>query len=535
MNQENQGSPLATQQNYYKPFAKRGKGPWDAIVIGSGMGGMVCAASLAKYGRRVLVLEQHYIPGGFTHTFSRKGYTWDVGVHCVGQMEEYQVPGRIIRWLSDGKIKMASMGDVYETFHYPEGFSITFPDSRAGFRESLIKAFPNEVAVIDEYLRIVKTVEKTSKSFFAGKAMPVWMDRLTSRFIKSKSKWWKLTTKSVLDGLTSNEKLKAVLTSQWGYYGSTPSKSSFAMHALTACHFWSGGYYPVGGSQVFADHFLRVVAEAGGETLVRADVAEVIIEKGRAIGVRMRSGEEFFAPLVISAAGAKLTASKLIPEKHKTGPWVSQLESMNQSPPHVCLYIGFEGDIVSAGATKSNQWFMESWNQELPNWDVSDLNSEAPILYMSFPSLKDPLHEQGPQAKHTGEVVTFVPWEAFEKWKDTRRGLRDPEYMEFKKSIEDRLIKQLNRHIPKLMSMVKYVELSTPLSTTHFTRAPMGAIYGLEATPERFTSPHIRTRTPFKGLYLAGGDVATLGVTGAMVGGILAAGSIEPRVLTKLV
>jgi phytoene dehydrogenase-like protein len=84
------------------------------------------------------------------------------------------------------------------------------------------------------------------------------------------------------------------------------------------------------------------------------------------------------------------------------------------------------------------------------------------------------------------------------------------------------------------MEKCVYHELSTPLSTTFFTRAPFGAIYGLEATPRRFLNPRLRTRTPVKGLYLAGGDVATLGVTGALIGGILAAGTIEKRVLAKL-
>src|SRR4051812_43474601 len=87
---------------------------WDVIVIGSGIGGMACAAALSKYGYKVLVLEQHYTPGGYTHTFSRKGYTWDVGVHCIGSMGDKDVPGQILRWLSDGGIKMKSIGEVYE-------------------------------------------------------------------------------------------------------------------------------------------------------------------------------------------------------------------------------------------------------------------------------------------------------------------------------------------------------------------------------------------------------------------------------------
>ena len=168
-------------------------------------------------------------------------------------------------------------------------------------------------------------------------------------------------------------------------------------------------------------------------------------------------------------------------------------------------------------------------------WNVEDRATEADVLYLSFPSLKDPKHDPGVHQRHTGEVVTFVPWESFRKWEGTRRGKREKEYMEFKKSIEDRMLKQLNRKMPELMKLVKFHELSTPLSTTHFTRAHHGAIYGLEATPRRFMSSQLGTRTPFRGLFMAGGDVATLGVTGAMVGGFLAAATIHPTLFRKLI
>src|SRR4029079_794117 len=102
-------------------------GHWDYVVIGSGMGGMTTAALLAKLGRRVLVLEQHYAPGGFTHVFKRPGYHWDVGVHAVGEVTEHSMTGRILRALTDGKLEWTSLGSVYDQFNFPDGFSIDFP------------------------------------------------------------------------------------------------------------------------------------------------------------------------------------------------------------------------------------------------------------------------------------------------------------------------------------------------------------------------------------------------------------------------
>ena len=125
-------------------------------------------------------------------------------------------------------------------------------------------------------------------------------------------------------------------------------------------------------------------------------------------------------------------------------------------------------------------------------------------------------------------MVTFVPHDAFTAWQDGRWRKRGEDYDALKKRLADRMLEQLLRHMPGLRPMVAYAELSTPLSTEHFTRAPFGAIYGIEPTPERFQNRWLRPRTPIRGLFLSGSDVATVGVMGAMVGGVLAAVAAEP-------
>jgi len=150
-------------------------------------------------------------------------------------------------------------------------------------------------------------------------------------------------------------------------------------------------------------------------------------------------------------------------------------------------------------------------------------------MYCSFPSLKDPLHDPGPDQLHTGEVVTFVPWSAFQKWKDTRWHKRGEDYTDYKEKLTKVMLDQYLAHMPELRPMVDYVELSTPLSTDHFVRPMNGSIYGIEPTPERFANDNLRPHTPIKGLYLAGSEVASVGVIGAMMGGILAVAAAEPR------
>ena len=157
-----------------------------------------------------------------------------------------------------------------------------------------------------------------------------------------------------------------------------------------------------------------------------------------------------------------------------------------------------------------------------------------PLMFVSFPSLKDPRHAPGPTLKHTAEVVAWADWEDFAPWRESRFGERPAGYERLKALAGERLLAHFKRRFPRLAPLVRCVEVSTPLTTAHFTHAPRGAVYGLQPTPRRFLSRSLGVRTPVRGLYLAGQDAASPGITGAMMGGLLAAAAIEPRIFRRL-
>ena len=508
---------------------------WDTIVIGSGMGGMTCAAMLAKLGQRVLVLEQHYVPGGFTHSFKRPGgYHWDVGVHAVGEVSERSLTGRLLRRLTDDRLRWASLGPVYDTFDFPDGLHIDFPDSPKRFRDNLVDAFPGERPAIDAYLQRVRDVAGSMRHYYFARLLPARAGQLAERLLARPARQaFAERTDHVLAGITDNERLRSVLVAQWAYHGSPPRRASFAIQALVTKHFMHGGYYPVGGSQQIALQLLQTVADAGGYTRISADVAQIVVENGVAVGVRMQDGEVLRARRIVSAAGAIATVDRLLPPQYADQPWVSSIRALAPAPAHVCLYLGLRGDIRSAGAGPNNRWFYNTWDSNQDAWHIGhgpeDSLPAAPVLYCSFPSLKDPLHNPGPEQRHTGEVVTFVPWDRFAGWLGSRWHKRGGDYDALKQRLQDHLLAQFLAKMPGLRGMIDHVELSTPLTTDHFVRPSRGSIYGIEPTPERFANPHLRPRSPVPGLFLAGSDVATVGVIGAMMGGVLAAISAEPR------
>lgn len=525
--------PTHKGKRAYKPLEEASEGPWDVIIIGSGMGGMSCGAALAHYGRKVLLLEQHYIPGGFTHMYSRKGFSWDAGIHAIGEMRPKAMPFKIMNWLSRGEVKWQSLGDPFDRFWFDDGYKWELPASRERYFEQLKEAFPDQVEALEKYFKLVRKACKSAMPFFAFKTFGKGVGTFGMNVKNAMgTDFWAMTTTEALDKCGIKGKLRTLLTLHWGYYGSIPDESSFAIHALTHRHFWNGAWYPVGGSKSIASSLLGVILDAGGEVLTKAEVDQLIMEGKKAVGVRMADGREFRAPKIISAAGAKTTVNRFLPEDWKKSEWAETIRGIKSSPPYLCLNMGFNGDIAKAGASPANLWLFHTWDNNQTYWKTE---TEKPhILYVSFPSLKDPEHNPGPKEKHTGEAITFLPWEWFTDWEKSAHGDREADYVNFKAKIEEKIIETLRDAIPEVMDLLVHFELSTPLTAEHFVKADQGAIYGLEASPERFTCNMLRPRTPIKNFLMTGVDVASLGVVGAMSSGLLTATALDKRVYKHL-
>jgi phytoene dehydrogenase-like protein len=506
---------------------------WDAVVIGSGIGGLACAAALGKAGRRALVLEQHSVAGGLTQTFERDGYRWDVGVHYLGQMGPGASARRVIDWLADGAIEFASLGPVYDTVRLPGGFEFQYARPQAALRQSLGEKFPASAAEIDRFFDALARAERAGRAVFAPRAMPKALGQLYALVQgAAMRKWWDRTSAAVLGELVGDERLRSVLLAAWGDHGGHPASGSFGMQAVVMRHYLDGAFYPVGGAARFAAALGAAIERAGGRVRTDAKVAALAIDNGRVSGVRLASGEAIEAQRVVSDAGALNTVARLLPARLRDSDWAREIRSLAPSFAHLQLYLGLEGDIAARGASASNYWLYDTWDTQAAEWRDPFEQAVPPMVFVTFASLKDPARRD--PGRHTAEVVAFTSWEVFRQWEESDFGERPPEYRAFKDLIERRLLARFEREFPALAPLVRYRELSTPLSTAAFTGAYHGASYGLEVTPRRFRSRALAARTPVPGLYLAGQDVASPGVTGAMMGGLLAAAAIEPRLARHL-
>ena len=513
-------------------------GDYDVIIIGSGIGGLAAGSLLAKAGKKVLILERHYTAGGFTHTYQRKGYEWDVGVHYIGEVNRENSPvRRIFDYLTDNQLQWEEMGPVYDRMICGDNQF----DFRAGHRKlkaDLIARFPKQEKGILAYFDMIKQVRKGTPMAVARRMMPPWFAAMLSPLTLFASPMHSdKTTAEVLERLIDDPELRGILATQWGDCGLTPQQSSFTIHAMIAGHYMGGAAYPVGGSSQFAATIEPIIRRAGGQILVRAEVDQILTRHGRAHGVRMASGEEIHAPKIISTVGVPNTYRHLLDQHHRERYGIpDNLSKVKAQGGHLCLYVGLKQSAADLGLDKTNLWVFPSLDHDA-NLDRfrQDPDAPFPLTYISFPSAKDPRWSERFPDKATIEVVTMAPYQWFERWQDQPWLRRGEEYEALKERFAQRMLAELYRQVPAIEGKIDYHELSTPLSTRHFCNYDQGEIYGLDHDPVRFAQKWLRPKSPIKNLYLGGQDVFVAGVVGAMTGGLMAGAAVlGPAVLKML-
>ena len=505
---------------------------YDAIVVGSGMGGLGVAVMLARSGKAVLLLEQNSVIGGMTQSYTRRGYRWTVGLHYIGDVgSPMSLTRKLFDYVTNGNVGWAGMPSIFNRMVI-EGREYEIPAGEAAYAAALKDAFPGQGGAIDHYLALVRAASKSSAAYFAQKAMP---QEIGEQILESGcSAFYEHADRLTIDvmrELFDDEELIAVICANWGDYSLEPAKSSFAMHCMLAKHYMNGGSYPIGGGAAFSDAMVPIIEEAGGAVLHGADVVSICVANGKTTGVRLADGTELSCETVISNAGVQNTFGRLLPPEISRAAGLDRmLSQVHDTYAIVGLNIGFNKSAEQLGFAAANIWDHPSADMQA-NLEAhrNDFSAPFPWTFITFPSVKDPGWDEEFPGKSTVEMYAYTDYRHFERWSGTKWMKRGDDYLARKANIQERLLERLFHFVPAARDAVDVIEVSTPLSYETFAKRQKGGFMGVESSPARFRQNWLRARTPIEGLWLTGQDVATDGVIGALMGGVICASAILER------
>jgi all-trans-retinol 13,14-reductase len=499
---------------------------FDTIIIGSGAGGLAAAICLSRAGQRVLVVEQHYVPGGWCHSFQLKGQRFSPGVHYIGLMDKGQSTSALYEGLgiandlvffrmNKGGYEHCVIGDE----------KIDMPAGVEDLKKALCIRFPKEAKSLQKYLNLVS---KVSSQIQLLPLMKGFWDNITIPFrTKEMGKYGLFSLKRVADWHIKDPLLKAVLNVQCGDHGLPPFKASFPVHCAIMSHYFDGGFYPMGGGGGIVKAMTQAIKRHGGQIRTKQKVARILLDNKKAIGIELADGTRIMAKTIVSNADPDTTYLQLIGKKNLSEKLAKKLSNTKYSITSLILFLTLDMDVKQAGMDSGNIWMLKDENidgiyNELTTKNLLEDDS-FPAIFMSCTTLKDPASFNG--RYHNFEVVTFIEYESFSKF-NTAGDSDEEGYLHYKKRLMEKFMNNVEKLIPGAKQHVIQMELGTPKTNEFYINSTNGCVYGTEKTLKQMGPFSFSFKSEFENLYLCGASTLSHGVGGATHSGVEAAAKI---------
>ncbi len=499
---------------------------YDTIIIGSGAGGLAAAICLAKAGQKVLVLEQHYVPGGWCHSFHLNGQRFSPGVHYIGLLDEGQSTNNLYKGLgiANDLVFFRMNKNAYEHCHLGEHI-IDMPSGLDNLYQTLAIQFPKEKKNLKKYLDLVK---KVSDEVQLIPKMKTFWDHVTIPFrTKHMGKYGLFSLKKVIDWHIKDPLLKGVLNIQCGDHGLPPSRASFPVHCVLMYHYFQGGFYPMGGGAGIVKGMTNAFKRHGGELRVSQHVKQILIENKSAVGVELTDGRKIFSKRVISNADPTNTYLNLVGKENISEKLFKKLSKTKYSVTSLILFLTLDMDVKKAGLDSGNIWSfrdadIDTMYDELKGRNLLE-GDDFPAVFISCTTLKDPISFNG--RYHSFEAVTFIEYDSFKEF-DLVNNDDTGEYENRKKIIINKFLNNVEKVIPGAKNCIIQAELGTPKTNKYYIKTTNGNVYGTEKTFNQVGPFSFKNKSEIANLYLCGASTLSHGVGGAAHSGVETAAQI---------
>lgn len=487
---------------------------YDAIIIGSGLGGLVSAVIMGMEGMRVLVLEKNKQVGGNLQVFSRNKRIFDTGVHYVGGLEKGQNLHTYFSYLGimdDLKIRRMSM-DAFDTVSF-EGDPITykFGQGYAQYIEGLVEFFPDERLGIEKFCEAVQNV-CASFPLYNIESVDDPMSYLNRLNVNAKE---------FIESCTDNVKLQKVLGGTNPLFAGEGDRTPFYVLALVVNSYIESSWKFIDGGAQIAKTLVKQIRKYQGEIIKHADVKKFIFEDRTATGVQTADGRTFYADCFISNAHPAVTIDMIEPGKFKKA-YIKRVKGLDNSAAAFILYI-----VLKEGSTpilESNIYHYIDDNV----WEgVNYKNEEWPPSYAMFSSISSK------SETHSDNIIAmaYMKSSEVEQWAGSFNTVsegdeRGEEYEAFKTKKAEELLDAIEKKFPDIRERMECYYTSTPLTYRDYINTPDGSMYGISKDAADPLRSFISAKTKVPNLYLTGQNLNMHGVLGVTIGAITTCGEI---------
>jgi all-trans-retinol 13,14-reductase len=497
-------------------------GSFDAIVIGSGLGGLTAAALFARTGQKVLVLERNQAFGGAATIYRHGALTIEASLHEIDGLDVDDPKMPILRALGiDRDLGFVDVGDLHEVRSPLFDKPFVMPHGPEAALEATTAQFPQQAKGIEQYFERIVAIRH------AVTMMSEHQDERGWWLWNAPTLPWRLwplirdrhaTLSEVLGRLFSdNEAVKLALSSNLGYYTDDPDTMPFISFAIPqASYLIGGGHYIRGGSQVLSDRLVAIVREAGGEVLADRDVETILLDDNRARGVRHRDRntgdvKDELAPIVFGNAAPAVLSAMLPNDKRAS--FMSPYQGRRPSISLWSISLGLSRHSRDFGIRHYSTSILPSWLTSLSGFrDAVAIPGEeaetriSPYVLVAYDQIDSGLNANGPY------LASVVSADRVENWS----GLPPDAKRARKERWMDRIIADLDRQFPGIAAAIVHREMATAETMQQYLNTPGGTVYGF--APESRGFRPLATTT-IDGLYLASAFTGGGGFTGAILSG----------------
>ncbi len=485
---------------------------FDVVIVGSGLGGLVCANILAVEGYKVAVLEKNRQYGGSLQIFSRDKKIFDTGVHYIGGLGPGQNLYKIFKYLNiydDLKLKQMDL-DGYDRISFTgDGQEYALAQGYGNFAHQLKKQFPEEVEAIDVYCEKLKQIANEFP-LFNLKPSP-------KEFQLSDS--LQVNAFDYIASLTDNVTLQNVLAGSNLLYAGEKDKTPLYVHALISHSYIESAWRCLDGGAQIEKLISKNIKKNGGEMFNYADVERFQFEEEKLTGVICKDGRTFSAKQFISNLHPTNTV-RMIEEGKLRNSYKNRMLRLENSQSVFIVYASLKDK--SFGYKNHNAYHFKTPDV----WEGVDTNYPADkwpqgVALFFPPSSKSEKYSDSLIAMSYMNIKDVKEWEDTFNMVPAPNTSRGKAYEAFKLKRAEMVLDLVEDKYPGIRDNIQDFTVSTPLTFRDYIGTDDGSLYGVSKDHQFPLKSFISPTTKIPNLYLTGQNINLHGVLGVSLSALV--------------